>query len=244
MHPYLEQIFSTQQFLNSKNEVVAVHSETSKDQCAFLQKIIRDNKCKNSLEIGFANGISALAIVEEVSKNGGRHFVIDKFQKRDWHDNGIDLLNIAGYKNEFDFSDKYCYEILPELMFAGKKFDFAYIDSTKQFDWLLVDFFYIDKILEKNGFIVFDDVVFSGIRKLLRYIAQFPDYKVYAQYPQNFENSTQKKIFRLGKYLPFSEKWLKQELYLTDNEIGVNSWCVALQKTGEDSRHWDWHVDF
>ena len=115
---------------------------------------------------------------------------------------------------------------------------------SKQFDWLLVDFFYFDKILEINGIIVFDDVDMPGIRKLLRYLSQFPNYKVYSQFPANNKESKLRKLAKLLKWLPQSEKLLREEILKTDYELGINSHAVALQKTDNDERTRHWHVSF
>jgi len=244
MNTLLTSIFETRQFINSKNQPIKIHSETSKQQCEFLQKIIRDNHCKRSLEIGFAYGTSTLAIMEEVVKNGGSHLVIDKFQHADWDGNGLDLIKQSGYSEKLEFVEAYCYETLPKLLDAGRKFDFAYIDSTKQFDWLLVDFFYLDKLLETNGIIAFDDANFPGIRKLLRFISQFPNYKVYAQFPENFKPGSLRKVAELLKRLPKSKKLLKEEVLMSDFDLGINANCIALIKIDDDKRRWDWHIDF
>ncbi len=244
MNEILETVFKTKTFLTKNNEMVAIHSETGKEQCAFLQKIISENNFSKSIEIGFAYGVSSLAIAEEVTKNNGRHTIIDKFEITGWKGAGIDLLTQAGYSKSFDFYEEYCYVVLPKLISEGKKFDFAYIDSTKQLDWLLVDFFFLDKLLMKNGIIVFDDVTFPGIRKLLRYVSQFPDYKVYDTFPKNRKSSFGRKVLSILKYLPKTDKFLKENILVTDNELGINSHCVALQKVDEDSRNWDWHKDF
>lgn len=133
---------------------------------------------------------------------------------------------------------------MPKLLEEGRKFDFAYIDSTKQLDWLVVDFFFLDKLLVKGGIIVFDDVSFPGIRKLLRYISQFPDYKVYDTFPKNQKRPFVGKVLSIMKMLPKNDKYLKANLVLTDFELGINTNFVAVQKINEDSRKWDWHKDF
>ena len=244
MHPLLEQIFSTKQFHNSRNEIVKVSSETSKGQCEYLQELIRTKGFSQSLEIGFAYGTSTLAIVEEIAKRNGRHTVIDKFQLEGWGGNGLDLVKQAGYADNLEFIGKFCYSSLPELMTAGRRFDFAYIDSTKQLDWLLVDFFYIDKMMETGGIIVFDDATFPGIRKLLRYVSQFPNYRVHSQYPANEPTAGLRKAAGNLRALPGGKKLLRPEIVVSDYEMGLNGDCIALEKTGEDKRNWDWHVEF
>lgn len=244
MHLLLEEIFSTRQFRNSKGEIIKINSETSKGQCQFLQEIIRSKGFNRSLEIGFAYGTSTLAIVEEVTKRNGRHTVIDKFQLDTWGGRGLELVSLAGYGDNLDFIGEFCYQALPRLMAAGQRFDFAYIDSTKQFDWLLVDFFYIDKMLDIGGVIVFDDVTFPGIRKLLRFISQFPDYKIHSQYPSNYPSSGVMKAAGYLRAIPGMKKLLRQEILVSDHEMGINAHCIALEKLGEDKRRWDWHMDF
>jgi predicted O-methyltransferase YrrM len=244
MNKFLENIFATKKFTNSKNQIIDIHSETNRGQCEYLQNIIKKNNFKSSIEIGFAYGISTLAITEEIVNNGGQHLVIDKFQNTGWGGNGIDLINQAGYSGKVAFYEEFCYVVLPTLLEKGMKFDFAYIDSTKQFDWLLVDFFYLDKILDLNGIIVFDDVDFPDIRKLLRYISQFPNYKIYSQFALYHPKEKPDKLNKLIRLLPYTDKLLKEEIIKTDFELGINSRAVALQKTDNDTRNWDWHVNF
>lgn len=247
MNHLLEKIFSSKTFLTKDNKFIQIHSETGKEQCEFLQTLISENNLSNSIEIGFAFGISALAITEEVVKNNGRHTIIDKFENTQWNGVGLDLLSQAGYSKNIHFYEEFCYVVLPKLLEEGKKFDFAYIDSTKQLDWLLVDFFFLDKLLVNGGIIVFDDVSFPGIRKLLRYISQFPDYRVFDTFPRNKKNSFRLKfltILRMLKILPKNYKYIKPDIFLTDFDLGINSHCIAIQKINEDSRNWNWHKDF
>jgi predicted O-methyltransferase YrrM len=244
MNKLLKEIFEKKEFLSENNEIIKIHSETSKEQCEFLQNVIRENNFKKSIEIGFAFGMSTLAITEEIVNNGGSHLVIDKFQYDGWGGYGLELIKRAGYSDKIEFYEDYCCHVLPDLLKEGRKFDFAYIDSTKQIDWLMVNFFYLDKLLEINGIIVFDDVVFPSIRKLLRYIVQIPCYKVYAVYPENYNVSLPRKISQLFKRIPKSDKILKEEITTSDSELGINTNCVAIQKISVDDRNWDWHVSF
>ncbi len=244
MHSLLEQIFEKQSFTNSGGETVALHSHTVKPQCEFLQRIIKENKFKKGIEIGLAYGISSLAILEALRSQNGRHTVIDKFQHQSWGGNGLDLIKQAGYGDQLEFHEAFCYEVLPKLMNAGKQYDFAYIDSTKQFDWILVDFFYLDKLIETGGVIVFDDVSFPGISKVLRYISQWPNYKIYGQWPKNKKQKQSKKLNLLLKVLPKLRKYIREDALLTNYDLGINAHCIALQKTGDDTRNWDWHKSF
>lgn len=244
MHPLLENIFRSGEFRTSGGEVITVHSETPRDQCLYLQDLIAANGYMSSLEIGLAFGISAIAITEAVMNNGGRHLVMDRYQYNVWGGHGVDLIGQAGYGNQIDFREEFCYELLPKLHAEGRIFDFAYIDSTKLFDWLMVDFFYIDKMLRPGGMIVFDDLKFPSIRKLLRYITQLPHYKVHSQFPSNEPLELKWQLAGLLKNLPVLKKMLREDLLVTDESLGINTRCVAIMKTGADEREYSWHVKF
>ncbi len=241
MHPLLQQIFQTRTFSNSKNEIISIHSETSEEEFEFLQTLIKKNNFKASIEVGVAYGLSTLAIVESIAGNGGKSVALDPFQYDEWGGNGLDLIKQAGYMDSLEFVNELSFKALPRLYDQGHKFDFAYIDSTKILDQLMVDFFFLDKLLEVNGIIVFDDVIFPSIRKLLRYLSQLPHYEVCGQVPKNAKPlSIRKKVFKL--ILPRFA--LKEELLITDYTLGISTHCVALRKKAEDSRKWDWHVPF
>lgn len=244
MNQFLEDVYSGKPLYTKTGLPIRFHSHTSKDQCLFLQKIIADNKFSRSVEIGLAFGMSAIAIAEVIIENGGQHTVIDKFQVSDWGSNGLQLIEQAGYKDAVEFHEDYSHVALPAFLSEGRTFDFAYIDSTKLFDYLLVDFFFIDKMLTEGGIIVFDDAAFPGIRKLLRYLSQLPHYKVYDSFKKNLPNSYDGTIAGILRKLPKAEKYLSPKILQSDYSMGIGTYCVALQKLGEDSRKYDWHKDF
>lgn len=245
MNTILKNIFSTGKFINSSGQEIVVNSATSSEQCEFLKQIIRQNQFNRSLEIGFAYGISTLAITEEVNKNGGRHSVIDKFQCSEWGGNGLDLLKQADLSSKLDFFEEYSYIVLPELLAKGKKIDFAYIDSTKVFDWLLVDFFLIDKMLDVNGIIVFDDAGYYSIRKLLRFISRLPHYRIESPFPFNVKPGLIERITGTLLTAPLLRNIFKGGLTFSDYKQGLNSGgCLAFRKIAEDTRDWKWHADF
>jgi predicted O-methyltransferase YrrM len=244
MHPLLEGIFKTGKFNTSSGAAVEVHSETPREQCIYLQDIIVQHGYKQSLEIGFAFGISALAIGEAIVNNAGRHLVIDKYEYKIWGGHGVDLIRQAGFEGHIDFREDFCYEVLPKLLEEGRQFDFAYIDSTKLFDWLMVDFFYIDKMMVPGGMIVFDDLKFSSIRKLLRYISQLPHYEIHSQFPSNETMDLKWKLAGFLRHLPGLKKILREDLIISDHTLGLNTRCVAIRKIKADDRYYDWHVKF
>ncbi|CAN5584298.1 hypothetical protein BH23BAC1_BH23BAC1_38580 [soil metagenome] len=241
----LKEVITNQEFKNSAQKIIKIHSHTSLDQCLFLQKVIEDNKLQKGIEIGLAYGISSLAIVEALKNNNGkRHVIIDKFQHESWGSNGLDLLKLAGLFSFVDFREDFSYMVLPELLKESEKFDFAYIDSTKQFDFILNDFFYLDKLMEVNGVIVFDDLNWPGIKKVARFVAKLPHYEVYDQYPKNNPSPDRSILKKFTKIFPTLKNILSNDYLVSDASLKINSNCVAFRKKENDPRNWDWFKDF
>lgn len=243
MNPLLEEVFVTRKFVNSNGQTIEIHSETPRDQCHFLQKIIEDNRFSKTLEVGLAYGLSTLAICESVAKFSGTHTAFDPAENSYWGGNGVELVNQAGYGHVLNFQEKTSVAGFAELLAQGKQYDFAYVDTAKLFDWILVDFYFIARLLRIGGIVVFDDVDFPGIRKVMRFIAQLDHFKVYAAHPKN-EEMKEGKLPKLLNRWSRSSYLIKEEYKQTDYSLGINARCVAFQKTDEDRRRWDWHKPF
>lgn len=245
MNQLLEEVFITMKFKTRTGEVVEVHSESPRMQCRFLQTIIEENKFKNSLEVGFAFGLSTVAICESVAMFGGKHTVFDPAEETYWGGHGIDLVEQAGYKDVLDFRPTTSAIGFGQLLAEGGagKYDFAYVDTLKHFDAIVVDLHFISKLLRVGGVVVFDDADFPGIRKALRFASQLPFLKVYAADPKSTEQPLGKLPKILNSYSR-SSYLIKEEFKQTDSELGLNSRCVAFQKISEDERDWSWHKPF
>ena len=66
--------------INDKGERIPLHSNTSKEQGEFLQALFDLIRPKQTLEVGFAYGISTLFILEKHRQNNsneGSHIVIE-----------------------------------------------------------------------------------------------------------------------------------------------------------------------
>jgi hypothetical protein len=55
-------------------------------------------------------------------------------------------------------------------------YDFAFVDGRHHFDYVLVDFFYIDKLLRVGGYAVFDDLWLPQVRKVVSFVLRNRDY--------------------------------------------------------------------
>mgnify|MGYP006269777939 CR=1 FL=1 len=237
-------IFFTNIVTDSLGVEYPLHSHTSKEQGEFLQEIIRKAQVKVSLEVGLAYGISTLFICEILKDiNAKTHIVMDPYQSN-WKDIGLKNIKEAGYENLVDFRRKFAHEVLPELFQNNIKIDFAYLDASKVFDVVLVNIYYITKLLNVGVFMVLDDCDWPGIRKVCRFLAKHPSFKVFSTFQKDSENIKYKIASKIISYLPSAEKIFANNLVETDEKLGINAHCVCFQKIKEDERHWSWFQNF
>jgi predicted O-methyltransferase YrrM len=237
----LTDILSTSTVIDDTGTAVPVHSNTSHDQCDFLQRIIAGIEAEKCLEVGLAYGISSLAIAEAISRRDGRSLIsIDPFQRTSWK--GIGLLNLerAGFSPMVRFFESPSYAVLPRLLLEGTTLDFAYVDTTKIFDTVLVDAFYITRMLKVGGVVVFDDCDWPGIRALVRYLATWPHLEVYGVHGRRQKKPSTRTASAAARALPYGTRVFRRELIQTDAELGVDASCVAFRKVRNDDRPWDW----
>jgi predicted O-methyltransferase YrrM len=244
MNNVATKILETQTVTDENGKVYSLHSHTSLEQCEFIQNIITEINAKTTLEVGLAYGISTLFICEAVAKQDGNcHYVIDP-QQDGWNNIGLKNLKEAGYERLVDFRRDYSHNVLPELYRSGVKLDFAYVDTTKIFDVVLIDAYYIFSMLRIGGVVMFDDCSFPSLRKLARLLATHPSLRVYDSYALESESWQVRMLSQLCNIVPNKEKIFAPNLLKLDSKLGVNAHCIAFQKVSEDSRNWDWFKDF
>ena len=248
----LKNIFATN-YLSIEDEKIRLHSNIDENEGLFLTKIINKNNYSKSIEIGCAYGISSLFICDALQKSDSpRHYIIDPFQNTDWKGIGIENLkkcNIDFYK----LIEKPSELALPELLAKGEKFDFAFIDGWHTFDHTLIDFFYVNRMLEVGGTIVIDDVGLESVNKLVRYVLNYPSYELSGAII--IDISKKKKVFNnliinplsfISKILPkkVRSKIFSNDFLYPDNTLGIQSSMVAIKKIKEDKREWYWFEPF
>lgn len=232
MNPVLEKILKNGYAETPSGEFVKVCGAISREEGEFLQQLIFKSKPNVTLEIGLAFGISTLFICDALIKTPQTcHIVIDPNQfegpwGRSWGGIGLYNLEKAGFKDIIEFYNAPSYQVLSQLEKAERKIDFAFIDGWHTFDYVMVDFFYIDKMLKTGGVVIFDDANWPSIRKVCKYIVTNLSYSVLRTLVSN------------------KDKFSIREILGSDRKLGLNSSMIALKKESEDKRRWDYHVPF
>lgn len=244
----LQDIFERYEIETPANETIKIHSNTSKEQGLFLQDIFDLVKPQKSLEVGLAFGISALFILEKHKQYNNKaksHIVIEPFP---W--GGVAEHNIEkeGLTEFADIRYEKSHDVLPKLYYENHRIQFAYVDTTKLFDIVFQDFYFIDKILDINGVIILDDCGggWPGVQRVARFINTLPHYKLLKAHNKtkmSFKKQcTQKVISTIVKLVPFKGKFYSAICFKTDAELNLNYSCIAFQKISEDQRNWNFDV--
>lgn len=242
----VKQIFDAGEItINDEGEKTTLHSHTSLEQCNFLQQMFSASKAKNSLEVGFAYGISTMFILE-MHRKAGSEFAAHIAIEPDDYWGAAAMYNIKkeGLEDYLELKRDYSDKILPKLFYDHHRIQFAYVDSTKQFDVLLQDFYFIDKMLDVNGIIVFDDCLFPGVGRVAKFIKSLPHYQVYAGHDKaklSFKRKSAKKIADTCiKLVPFKKLFYPDKNFMTIEKRSLDYNCIAFKKIGNDERSWDW----
>ncbi len=256
MNPVLAEIVRTGKMVEADGRLHQVHSNIAPEEVTFLATLVRATKPKVTLEVGLAYGTSALTILDSVDRNiHQKHICIDPYQNRlpNWGGRGLYNLERAGFSRSVEFHEARSYEVLPRILAQSEIVDFAFIDGWHTFDYVLVDFFFIDKLLRPGGTVVLDDADSPPIRKFLRYVLTNLDYSIIPGFSRppslkrNVYNAVGSALNRLGEATSLQRvvRGVFRPEFLNSNQrLGLNSGCVALRKERNDRRHWDYHAEF
>ena len=182
---------------------------------------------------------------------GARHIIIDPYQRREDGYKGIGLYNLsrAGFGGRIEFFEQLSHRVLPQLEAQGRRIDFAFIDGWHTFDYAMIDFFYIDKMLNEGGIVAFDDADWGGVQKLCRYIATNLPYRVRCMRRVNrprpsLKRSLLSRALRLPGIGAPLRRIVKPALAQTDLQLGLWGSCIAFKKLSEDKRGPEFHATF
>jgi predicted O-methyltransferase YrrM len=256
MNQVLEQLLKTQVAMDDSGRVWDLEVHIPDDEGKFLQRVIRDVRPRVSIEIGLAFGVSTLYMCEALSEVGGqKHIVCDPDQfggiGDGFHGVGLKNLRDAEYDSLVEFHPISSHLLLPQLEHQGARVQFAFIDGWHTFDYTFVDFFYIDRILDVGGVIVFDDTKnYLAIRKVVRYALTHRAYSFYGG--DGCRVSWKRRLASFVANLPLLQRISRPEVLIPDAKRGITGRFVALRKEREDSlgdgkngsRRWDQHVEF
>jgi predicted O-methyltransferase YrrM len=251
LHPAIEDVLLSGTVSTVEGRVVRVHSymHIPRGECELLYRQMAATRATQAIEVGMAFGISTLCLCDALCRNtpletGKRpHLVVmDPFQHGDiWQGVGLEQIRSAGFGDVVEFHERTSQAVLPELAAKEYRIQFAFIDGSHMFDEALIDFFYVDQMLEIGGVIVFDDVGLQSINAVVRFVLANRDYElveVLEPLRTGVGNRGKRLVKRFLRHLGRTDKDpapAHQELFRQME----GAYSVALRKVAPDSRPWD-----
>jgi predicted O-methyltransferase YrrM len=231
---------------NAKGEAQPLHSNISLGEAETLYKVVRNLKPDLTAEVGFAHGISALAILKALDDNGqGVHHVVDPFQAN-FDDIGLAMVARAGLGARLEFHRQFAEEALPKM----PSLQFAFIDSSHLFDLTLLEFVLIDKKLDIGGLISFHDMWMPSLQKLLRYILANRAYEIVRSFEapkrsrrRTLRETSKATLIAALSHIPGKERLFREELLRPWRTLRTAN-LVVLRKHANDGRGWNFHQRF
>ena len=249
MNPVLAEIENSGTMSLPSGETITVHSHVGMGSGRVIRHAIEVAKPKLACEVGLAYGISSLYILDAMQQHGGGRLIgMDPAQHDGtWRGGGLHNLERAGLADRYEFHEDTSQRILPRLAEAGTRIQFGFIDGWHTFDHTLVDFFYIDQMLDVGGVVVLDDVGYPGLRRLAHFIVTNRDYEVLGFDPIPARASRKGRLKRvLQKVLgPIVRDNFTPDARSIALERAVDkAQLIALRKRGHDRRTCDHFVSF
>ena len=249
MNPVLEDIIRTGITELPDGRQIEAHSGVGSGSGRVIRHAIEAAKPALGCEVGLAFGLSTLHILDAMQEHGGGRLIgMDPAQHdATWQGGGLHNVRRAGFEDRYQFHEATSQQALPKLAEQGTRIQFAFLDGWHTFDHTLVDFFYLDAMLDVGGVMVLDDVGYPGLQRLAHFILCNRDYSIFDREPRAVPSGWRVSAKSLAQKLlaPLirdSQSPSAAHLALQDqiNRAGF----LALRKNGNDRRRFDHFIPF
>jgi len=160
-----------------------LHAQTRENEHHEMRKFLTQTDAKQTLEVGFAYGSSALVFAEHHQKmknTGISHTIIDPNQfgagEGHWDGIGVENLRRVGFVKgrNYRLLQESSIIALPDLLrkHGAGWLDVALIDGWHLFDYTLLDVFYCLEMLKVGGILIVDDKRMKAITAVGKYIVR------------------------------------------------------------------------
>ena len=185
IHPIAEEVITTRKAPLRDGSVVPATSFVSRESCQMLYELVERSNATNGVEIGMAFGVSTVCLADALRKQAGasaRLISFDPTQRMagSWNEAGLWQVERAGLSSIVELRDETSQRGLPKLVDSGYRCQIGFIDGWHTFDHTLIDFFYVDQMLDVGGHVVFDDTLYPSIHSVVRFVLANRNYELAA----------------------------------------------------------------
>jgi predicted O-methyltransferase YrrM len=172
-------MYETARARTTDGQSVGLHSVVTPEFANALYALVKRERPALVLEIGLAHGATALSIATALQENRfGRLVSIDPFQHERWRGVAVAALQRSRLGHLHTLVEQPDYLALPRLLEEwGRTVDLAYIDGQHSYEYALLDFFYVDRLLKPGGIVGFNDCDWPAVLPTLRFVRQHRHYE-------------------------------------------------------------------
>jgi predicted O-methyltransferase YrrM len=142
-------------------------------QASALSDLVSSAGAVSTIETGFALGLSAAHIAIGLLRSeqpGVQHVAIDPTERSLWGNAGVRLLERAGLSDVVELLEEDSHVALPSLLREERSFDLAFVDGGHHFDAVLIDLYWLTRLVKPGGLVVIDDMWMPAVRLAVAYV--------------------------------------------------------------------------
>ena len=150
-----------------------LQSGSTGNNLKIIRSVVQKVDAKDTLEVGLACGVSALAFLATLAggeKTDFSHTAIDPYQSSAWHSLGIKHVEEAGFSKNFTCIHEPSSIALASLVKANRKFDVIYVDGSHLFEDVFVDMYFCNMLTRVGGYVLMDDSTDPHVSKVIRFM--------------------------------------------------------------------------
>jgi predicted O-methyltransferase YrrM len=228
--PVLKEMLASETTYRPSGEPVRLQSGLDREAATILHRLVVIERPSAAIEIGMAYGVSTLAMLAALERVGGtsRLVSIDPFQWSQWDGCGTAAVRRAELSTRHHLIEEPDYLSLPGLLQRRATFDFAFIDGWHTFDHVLLNFWYLDRMLTVGGIMAFDDYTMASVRKAVRFALSHRKYEEVVVHTATAEGTCEEAGGSIGRQAP-KPRQLR---------------CKYLRKLDAWEPNWDFFAEF
>ncbi len=199
-----------------------------------------------------AFGVSTVCLADALRSIAGpkaRLITFDPTQRLtdSWNSAGLWQVERAGLSSVVELRHETSQRGLPKLVDSGYRCQLGFIDGWHTFDHTLIDFFYIDQMLDVGGHIVFDDTLYPSIHRVVRFVLANRNYELAGIEHVDHYTRPLLRAKRMGKRL--LHRLARTNLDPSEAHAAIfrqieSAQMVGVRKVSDDDRRFDHFAAF
>jgi predicted O-methyltransferase YrrM len=252
IHPVAEEVITTRSAPLPDGRVVPASSFVSRESCQLIYELAERSGATQGVEIGMAFGVSTVCLADALRSIAGPKAKLISFDPTQrladsWNSAGLWQVERAGLSSVVELRDETSQRGLPKLVDSGYRCQIGFIDGWHTFDHTLIDFFYIDQMLDVGGHVVFDDTLYASIHDVVRFVLANRNYELAGIEHVEHPTPALLRVKRAGKRM--LQRLARTNMDPSDEHAAIfrqfeSAQMVGVRKIRDDDRRFDHYAPF